>query len=449
MKQRIKIICAAVLWSLFLSSWMVQAEEMSELILEPPQVVKVTSSSYNKLTITWEPVAGAEYYALYYKGGDITSWQCVKDHITGTRFVHLSSAENPVYTGIRYTYTVEAVKGDQRTPVGVNTRSGTAYLKKVATTKVGVNTYNKLNIKWTQVPGAEGYQIYRLENGKWKSLTSVSASRSSWTHKGTANHPITPGVVYTYRVKAFRISPGKKYYGGSSSTASGKTIKHKMWATSGSHIYYYLKGRKVKGWNTVEGSTYYFSKSDGSMLKNVIAGDGTAYYYVGEDGKRVDDETMNAAVRFVRENTQDSMTVSQKLLACFNALCYKGSYERFYDKVSITKIPEYALYQFKTTRGNCYRVAAAFAYIAKALGCDARVASGAVPAVGGGFTVHGWAEVRSNGIWLISDANLARRYPRLGFYMVTGKAYPFTLRRYEYYHLSALNGRINLTLEKS
>ena len=445
-----KRICLLIILMVFLLGVQKSiAEELSETPLDTPKIISIVSSAHNKLVITWEPVEGAEYYELYYMGGNITSWQLVQDHITAARFVHLSSAAHPVLTGIKYTYSVVAVRGADRTPVGENVKTGTAYLKKVTTTKVGANAYNKINIKWNQVAGAEGYRLYRLENGKWAGIANMSASRSCWTHVSSDAHPVKPGVVYTYRVKAYRTSLGKKYFSGSAGSASGKTIKHRMWSTSGSYTYYYLKGKKVTGWNTIDGCDYYFSPSSGRLVKNAVAGEGSTLYYVGEDGKKVDDKTMNAAVAYIRNHTTASQTNLQKLEACYKALMNQGSYERFYDKVSMSKIPDYAYYQLTTSKGNCYRAAAGLAYIAKALGFDTRVASGAVSSrPTGNLSTHGWTEIRSGGDWTMSDISMGRSWKQYNLFMMKSKLYPFRLARYEYYHLSAVNGRIILTLQK-
>ena len=154
---------------------------------------------------------------------------------------------------------------------------------------------------------------------------------------------------------------------------------------------------------------------------------------------------MNAAVSFVRKHTAVGMTTSQKLYACYNALRYQAVYERFYDKVSITKIPDYAYYQLTTYKGNCYRVASGFGYVAKALGyADVRIASGAVPShTPGRMSVHGWTEIKLNGIWTMSDVNLQRTYPGLNFYLVTYKAYPFLTVRYEYYYMNVKDGKVS------
>jgi len=69
--------------------------------------------------------------------------------------------------------------------------------------------------------------------------------------------------------------------------------------------------------------------------------------------------------------------------------------------------------------GNCYRYAALFCCIAKQLGYDATVVSGAVPSVSAGRAPHGWVEIRKDGKTYVCDPCLANSYTGINWYMIT------------------------------
>ena len=83
----------------------------------------------------------------------------------------------------------------------------------------------------------------------------------------------------------------------------------------------------------------------------------------------------------------------------------------------------YALDIYATGQGNCYRYAAAFAYLARELGYTVRVATGQIAASRGGVTPHAWVEINVNGSWLICDPDMEDA-KRSNYYMRTYSNYP-------------------------
>ena len=65
-----------------------------------------------------------------------------------------------------------------------------------------------VTLSWNKVKNASGYQLCSLnrETGKW--IIEYSGAKTSFTDKG-----LSPGTVYTYRVRAFSKSGKKTTYG--------------------------------------------------------------------------------------------------------------------------------------------------------------------------------------------------------------------------------------------
>ncbi|MBQ9607238.1 MAG: transglutaminase domain-containing protein [Lachnospiraceae bacterium] len=123
--------------------------------------------------------------------------------------------------------------------------------------------------------------------------------------------------------------------------------------------------------------------------------------------------------------TTPDMTPDQKLYACYNYIVNNTSYVRTYETPSGDWTKGYATEVYTTGKGNCYRFAAAFAYLAKALGYDARVITGVIGAARGGYNPHGWTEINVGGTWYICDPEMqyADKKKR-DFYMKTAATYP-------------------------
>jgi hypothetical protein len=88
----------------------------------------------------------------------------------------------------------------------------------------------------------------------------------------------------------------------------------------------------------------------------------------------------------------------------------------------------FAIEMYRNGGGNCYRFAALFCWLARANGYDARVVSGQVPSRGGGWTAHGWVEIRSGGQTYICDPDAQHEIPYANFYWRTYSNPPISYR---------------------
>ena len=89
-------------------------------------------------------------------------------------------------------------------------------------------------------------------------------------------------------------------------------------------------------------------------------------------------------------------------------------------------------------QGNCYRYASSFAYIARALGYEARVAVGTL-----GRSPHGWTEVLVGDTWYLCDANMQRNHPEWNSYLCTEATYPYGHTRSATYRLWIVKGQVS------
>ena len=68
---------------------------------------------------------------------------------------------------------------------------------------------SKIVFKWKAVKGASGYTVFRKEKGgKWKNVTEVKGAKKT----SFSDTKVTTGTQYTYSVKAFKTTKGKKTF---------------------------------------------------------------------------------------------------------------------------------------------------------------------------------------------------------------------------------------------
>ena len=225
-------------------------------------------------------------------------------------------------------------------------------------------------------------------------------------------------------------------------SAEADSVKN-GWHTADGKTFYYKNGKKLTGWQKIQGKTYYLTKK-GGLQKNTIAGSKKkGYAYVDADGVRINDKVMKRAVSFAVKYSKQSKPPLQRLEKCFKAL-RKYPYVRYYnDKPSSGRISKYATDMLKKKGGNCYRYASAYAYIARALGYEVRVAVGATTAYRGrSLSPHGWCEVKGGKNWYIVDCSMSRHNKDVDLCLVKRSKYPFKLRCDKIFTMKIKNHRI-------
>ena len=123
--------------------------------------------------------------------------------------------------------------------------------------------YNTITVKWNELPGAEGYQIYRKSGkGSWEELAAVSSAKTKYKDKTVKDEK----TKYTYTVRAYFTSGNSKILGqydasGLSAYARPDTVKIVSAAAT-------AKGIKIK-WKKTTCSGYTVYRKDGGSWKEI------------------------------------------------------------------------------------------------------------------------------------------------------------------------------------
>ena len=169
----------------------------------PPVVkVKVASTGYNSLNVSWEKVNGATGYRIYFKKDNVKNWTTLATFENGS----LTSCEHrKLTTGVNYTYTVRAYYKDGSKTIwgdfnqtGVTKKPVTSAPKLVSVTS---STATNVTVKWETVSGANGYKVMRKADGSktWSTIGTTDSKKLSYTDK-----KVSCGVKYHYTVRAYR-----------------------------------------------------------------------------------------------------------------------------------------------------------------------------------------------------------------------------------------------------
>ncbi len=132
---------------------------------------------------------------------------------------------------------------------------------------------------------------------------------------------------------------------------------------------------------------------------------------------------MNLAGAVVNASSTGDMRQQEQLEAAFYYIASNIFYARSTETPSGDWVKEYASKALSTRTGNCYGYAAAFAYVAKGLGYDARVCTGTVKSSLGGRTPHAWTEVKVGNRWYVYDTEMQSAKGG-GYYKQTYGSYP-------------------------
>lgn len=145
--------------------------------------------------------------------------------------------------------------------------------EKIASCKVTGYNSSKIRLGWTLLDGADGYQVYVLENSAWKLIKTIKdPDCSSYIISG-----LESGTKYTFNIRAYKLDEnGKAYF----SKAYGSIIGATKPATPVLKTVTQNKGTVKLEWDKVEGAEGYGvyvaigqDSSKYKLLKNITDGD--------------------------------------------------------------------------------------------------------------------------------------------------------------------------------
>lgn len=177
-------------------------------------VLTAESVGYNSVTLAWEPVDQAVEYVLQ-QSADGKKYTTIATRRTGQT---PGFTADGLYTAHTYYYRLitKSVDGAEAVSDCIRVKPK---LSSPAVTKLEAAAYNKIDIGWTAVEGADFYRVYRstTKTGGYKKVKTVYTT--SYTNK------VSTGVTYFYKIMPLRYNPdGAKVRGTCSSPQSVSAV---------------------------------------------------------------------------------------------------------------------------------------------------------------------------------------------------------------------------------
>ena len=176
-------------------------EEISTRYIVAPSKITLSNGD-GKVIVSWKAVEGATAYRVYKRivnaDGSVTKWENFKK-ITNTSYTD----ESDVNSGTKYEYAVRVYSDDYNSDL-----YGEKDVIYLAVPEFEVEaTVKGVKISWEKVTGAKEYKISRkVKGGSWKTVTTVSSKKTSYTDTGA-----TSGKKVYYRVTAVNGSYSSAY----------------------------------------------------------------------------------------------------------------------------------------------------------------------------------------------------------------------------------------------
>lgn len=194
--------------------------------LYPPQGL-IAEPSDGRIDVSWDKVDDADGYKLHItkiQNNDGSTTGCGKTtvvYLTKNSYPHVGLYNNEVYS-----YKVQAyINATSNADPSVedydkvlsdfsDTRTATVGETLGVPQDLTLKTSDgKIDVSWSKVSGAEGYELYyRCNNGTWK---KIDASNTKFSHTRLNN-----GDVYDYYVRAYKVVNGLTVYGENSNEVS-------------------------------------------------------------------------------------------------------------------------------------------------------------------------------------------------------------------------------------
>ena len=258
----------------------VQYGETSEALehvtpLADPVALDAVKADSSSICVSWELVEGAASYQVFRSTSETGEFELIGEVAdpAATTFTDTNCE-----IGVTYYYHVVACQqiGEQLIyGVPSNVVLGSTTPDKVSLKGSTSEDKTTVTLKWSSVPGVDGYEIYYKSGSGYKLIQSVTAGTLSWSESG-----LTPESEYLYKVCAFKNVNGTKVYGDYSSvyTKEKKVVYNYSGSVSGVSglgkyvgYPYQFGGSSTSGWDCSAFVQYVFANEFGISLPRTAA----------------------------------------------------------------------------------------------------------------------------------------------------------------------------------
>jgi uncharacterized repeat protein (TIGR02543 family) len=186
-------------------------------VLTPPAlVISAASSSYNSVSVSWNPIPYATGYIVSEAASANGPWNLLNADSDSTGVEY-----NTLATNTKYYFKVQAQCMKDGNPYSCDSSVVSAAPLPAAPASVSSwrASYNSITVSWSAVAGATRYEVWRSTSASGGYKRIITTASLHYTNKG-----LTTGTAYYYKVKAYKTVKGKKVYGGFSAATSARPL---------------------------------------------------------------------------------------------------------------------------------------------------------------------------------------------------------------------------------
>lgn len=202
--RRIMLLIALTIALIFTSAVVAMAEtSAANGEKENVELLSVSSYSYNKIRLKWNPIEDVDGYVIYRATSKNGSYKKIATINNQEKSSYINGSRT---TGKRYYYKLRAFKTiDGKLVYTKYSGIKSSYArpgKPTVTYAKSPDGGRNVTIKWSKVAGATGYKLYAKYENKWMLMKTTSKISTSIIDYGDAQ----------FKVKAFRTVKGKRQY---------------------------------------------------------------------------------------------------------------------------------------------------------------------------------------------------------------------------------------------
>lgn len=161
--------------------------------------LKVATVSTSSVKLTWNKVDGATGYIVYRQGtSDTTKYYTIAILESNTEISYL---DKDLSSAMPHEYRVLAYKtvNDKKYVGEYTSETGCTYPAKSSGIKATSQTTEAIKIKWNAIARVDGYRIYKIVDGTYTLIKTVSSSSTDYVIRG-----LTAGSLYKFAVAGYK-----------------------------------------------------------------------------------------------------------------------------------------------------------------------------------------------------------------------------------------------------
>ena len=168
--------------------------------------LSLSLNDYQSLILRWNAISNIKGYELYRSESKNGNYQLVRISSKGA----VKYTDKGLSLTKKYYYRMRTYRCLGSVTIYGKYSSIQALQPKLATPLTSSKAGKKsIRLKWSKITGASGYQIVRStkKNGSYSKVKTLGKSSTSWTTSSLKSRK-----YYYYKIRAYRIVNGKKYY---------------------------------------------------------------------------------------------------------------------------------------------------------------------------------------------------------------------------------------------